>query len=203
VACPASPDLLICLRFEGNAADGSPHAVPTTPMGLRFEAGQDGLALSSGSATSVRVGPSSQPDVQRYTIEAWIKPRTLPGQGSRAGVLDNEGQFSIFIYPNGTLRCSGVGDVFATGAVSAGSWTHLACVNDGANLTAYVNGVARAATRTGAVDSSGQQTILVGQNNVSPGSPNPDPFDGLIDNVRVWRRALSPSELCTKPDCRP
>lgn len=39
------------------------------------------------------------------TVEAWIKPSSIPASGSRMGVLDNQNQYGFFLYDAGNMRC--------------------------------------------------------------------------------------------------
>ena len=81
-------------------------------------------------------------------------------------------------------------NVFGTGAVAANAWSHLALTYDGATLRLYVNGTqVSSQARTGAIATSTNQLqiggdSLYGQN-----------FSGLIDEVRVYNRALAASEI--------
>jgi concanavalin A-like lectin/glucanase superfamily protein len=70
------------------------------------------------------------------------------------------------------------------------TWTHLATTYDGSRIRLYVNGrlVATTTQRGPLVTGSGALTI---------GNYCGDRFDGLIDEVRVYDRALSASEILT------
>ena len=75
-------------------------------------------------------------------------------------------------------------------AIPLGAWTHLATTYDGASQRLYINGVlvaTRAQTGTIAV---GNQPLRVGGNNSSG-----EFFRGLIDEVRIYNRALSAAEI--------
>ena len=75
-------------------------------------------------------------------------------------------------------------------AVPLGTWTHVALTYDGAMLRLFVNGaevVSRATT--GAINPS-SSPLWIGGN-----SPFGEYFAGLIDEVRVYNRALTGSEI--------
>jgi hypothetical protein len=74
--------------------------------------------------------------------------------------------------------------------VPVNAWTHLAATYDGATLRLYVNG-AQQATRavTGPLQTSAGP-LRIGGNGVWD-----EWFAGLIDDVRVYNRALSPTEV--------
>jgi hypothetical protein len=74
-------------------------------------------------------------------------------------------------------------------------WSHLAVTYDGATLRLYVNGT-QVATRaqTGAITSS-TNPLRIGGNAVWG-----EYFNGVIDEVRVYNRALSAAEITTDRD---
>jgi hypothetical protein len=72
----------------------------------------------------------------------------------------------------------------------ANTWTHLATTYDGAAQRLYVNGVQVASrNHSGAVKVSGS-ALRIGANNIWH-----EYFAGRIDEVRVYSRALSASEI--------
>jgi hypothetical protein len=83
--------------------------------------------------------------------------------------------------------------VRGTATVARNVWTHLATTYDGANQRFYVNGVLVGTTPgTGSIVVS-NGAIRIGGNASSTG----EFFQGLIDEVRVYNRALSAAEIVT------
>lgn len=80
----------------------------------------------------------------------------------------------------------------ATPALSLKSWSHLAATYDGAKLQLYVNGALKSSLAvTGPIVSS-TAPLRIGGNGIWG-----EYFKGLIDDVRVYRRALSEAEIKT------
>ncbi|QXU48273.1 T9SS type A sorting domain-containing protein [Chryseobacterium sp. D764] len=74
-------------------------------------------------------------------------------------------------------------------ALNANTWYHVAATYDGANMKLYINGVLDATkAQTGNVNSTGAFNVGYLYNT----SRN---FNGKIDEVRVWKRALSQTEI--------
>ena len=73
------------------------------------------------------------------------------------------------------------------------TWSHVAFVSDGANTTIYVNGVV---VKSGALTLNAGNTTgeFIGSSSSNGSSPT-SPFNGLLDDVRVYNRALSPAEI--------
>ena len=132
------------------------------------------------------------------TIEAWINPRS--GQN---GTVMNYGTFATnqrfgLLYIGQRLYLVGeLHDVQGTTTIPTGVWTHVAIAYDGTAATPrlYVNGVPETGTAlysTGAFDTVGGSWRIgegVGINVVR------EPFDGAIDEVKVWMYARSGSQI--------
>ncbi len=78
-------------------------------------------------------------------------------------------------------------------------WIHIAGVYDGQVWRLYRNGeeVARQESTVGAVPVAADWAIGARAPSVAPCAPGPSEryFDGSIDDVRIYRRALGPSEI--------
>ncbi len=102
--------------------------------------------------------------------------------------------------PIGGLRCllyidGGWGFVASTPQLTLGTWQHVACVYDGSQLIAYVNGVAGAASpATGNLGTTQVLPIAIGAG-IDASSNVQARFAGMIDDVRIYARGLDPIEI--------
>jgi len=194
-----NPDLVACYRFEGNVEDGSGYSNHGTATGVTFATGIAGQAVGTVPGSDIAVPESVSLDcATALTIEAWVWPQELPASG-RAGVIDNDGQYGLFIHPGGDLYCTTTQSwLVAAAAVAAGQWQHLACVYDGSALRLYRDGVELAwQAQTGGIPTGSSNGVRIGENN-----PPGDHFTGLIDGLRVWCVARGAADLCTQAgDC--
>jgi hypothetical protein len=199
---PAGP--VLALGF--NEAAGSPIAHDSSGSGrdgsireAQIVPGKFGNALSfDGVNDWVTVADAAALDLtSAMTLEAWVRPSEIAGWRT---VLMKESPDSAAyeLYANEeTDRPSAyfvAGTTFkgvtGTAALATAAWTHLATTYDGANMRLYVNGVlARTVARTGAINTTAAP-LRVGGNNAWG-----EFFSGLIDEVRVYNRALSQSEI--------
>jgi PKD repeat protein len=162
-------------------------------------AGKFGKALYfDGVNDTVSIADSSSLDLVNMTLEAWVRPASV----SRAtNVLFKErGKkgLAYAMYASNGTNLPPAGYVYRNGNVSAvgpsalpvNTWTHLATAYDGSALRLYVNGTL-AATRavTGAPPATAN-ALRIGGNAIWG-----EYFSGLIDEVRVYNRALSQSEV--------
>jgi hypothetical protein len=200
VVCPSDrSDLVVCLPFEGSVTNVVAQPLTVTSKNIAFMPGPMGQAASLGSDSGIRVSESPVLDGQSLTVEAWLSPRSLPGRGGRAGIVDNDLEYSMFLGEGGAITCSvGLIAVTAPAVVSVGAWTSVACTYDASAITVYVDGAQVAEGRSAPINVFGLAGVTIGQNN-----PGGDNYDGLIDNVRVWRLRRTPAEICASSiSCR-
>jgi glucose/arabinose dehydrogenase len=189
------------------AADESGNANTGTLSGATWAAsGKFGKALSFDAAK--RSNLVSVPDATSLhlttgmTLEAWVNPSTLGTnpQSWRTVVLkERAGGMAYALYannraarPDGQVYIAGEQDVAGTAQLALNTWTHLATTYDGASLRLYVNGVQVAVkSQTGSIVAS-TGALKIGGNSLWG-----EWFGGLIDEVRIYNRALSAAELQT------
>jgi len=141
--------------------------------------------------------PSLQFDTA-LTVEAWIKQATTPTNVSSI-VTKGIQTWEFFVNSNGKIRLrmqtgASAWDLYGTSILTPGQWFHVVGVYDSVAEKAkvYVNGVKEnEATRTGLINYSTANPVRIGIR--SPGTTLP--FNGLIDEVRIYNRALSAEEI--------
>lgn len=202
---PVSKLLVLELGFdEGSGtvtADTSGRGRLGTVDGATWTAaGRHGGALQfDGVDDVVRVAHTDDLNFSNaLTIEAWVYP-TGPLTGWRTAVFkETSGMDAYSLYahsatagPRGQAVISGVKQTTATGtSIPVEAWTHVAVTYNGAALRVFVNGIQVSTTpATGPVGSSAG-VLSVGGNTIWG-----EYFEGVIDEVRVYRRALTASEL--------
>jgi len=88
------------------------------------------------------------------------------------------------------LKCTGrsAGPLYCETVITDGQWHRIGLVWDGSNRTLYIDGVAVADDIQPGLESS-QMGLYIGTDKaMEPGTY----FSGLIDDVRVYNRAVSP-----------
>lgn len=186
---PCDPTLLLCLTFEGDITDESPHGhVIRVDGGAAFVPGMSGnaLALDGGTFILVPASPAIQA-TSELTIEMWMRVSQLPPSGGRSGLADRNGVFGFFLQPNGELTCT---PGTARGPVDAGGgWNHVACVIGQGKTMLYVGGAPVSESEAGPPAAS-EEPIVIGAN-----SPSGDPFLGELDSLRIYARAKLTDEI--------
>ncbi len=183
------------------AADASGHGYAGAIDGpLRTTGGKFGGALSfDGVNDWVTVPDADALDLTTgMTMEAWVRPTAVGALWRTVMFKEQPGSLIYALYA-GDGKGKPATDVFTTAdkglsgttATPLNAWTHLAATYDGANLRIYVNGV-QAATKavTGSIRAS-TGLLRIGGNGIW----NDEWFAGLIDEVRLYSRALTATEI--------
>jgi hypothetical protein len=205
VTAPSDEALVLALGFDENmgltAFDGSGRNYHGTISGAERVSGKIGGALRfDGVDDWVTVADAPGLDLSSgMTLEAWVNPSAVggwntvllkEGAGNMAYELyaniDAARPAAYFTTPGGAIRA-----ITGTAALAANTWTHIAATYDGANMRFYVNGsLVRTVARAGAILGT-DGPLHIGGNEVWGG----EWFSGLLDEVRVYNRALSASEI--------
>jgi len=190
--------LILCYELEGSARDSSRNALDASPTNVSYVPGRTGLAafVTTGGALDIAEHPALDPPV--ITIEAWVRA-PWPLAGTRAGIIDNHGQYGLFLQPGGGASCIGLS---LAGVVPANVWSHVACTYDG-TARIYVDGnkVGESAGGGGALGTAGLTGVTIGADN-PPGAGSP--LLGDVDQVRMFGRVKTDAELCgaaSRADC--
>jgi hypothetical protein len=183
--CPGNDDLTLCLNFEQAIDDASPRQTPVIGRQVDFAMGPSGRAARFAEAGSIEVASEELFGPSGGTIELWVSPAAL---GRRMGLVD--GPYRLTLLPSGSAMCVASGGyALFTAAVRAETWTSLACTFDADGVALWVDGQKVRETLTPSVRRTGG-TVIGREQEESRG------FDGLLDNLRIWRTVRTADELC-------
>lgn len=168
-------------------------AVPHTQT-LSFD-GQNDVATVAHRAS---LSAASQ-----ISVEAWIKPRSVATTNNQDRVVSKGNNYELTISTGDTGCAAGTrGQVqwratiggsdarICGGQLDLGAWHHIAGTYDGATFALYVDGARVASmSRSGAMAVNSLALTLGNKSSLDR------PLEGDLDEVRIWRRALSQSEL--------
>ncbi len=208
----------VAARNNGTATDTLRYATPSGPDGPTATSGMVGGALGFDGAGDVVIAPLHYDDatpglranhsVVDLTIEAWINPAQLSGTprtilafveaetatapAALVYALRLVGNQLAFEMPVSTLP----GVVSSTTAsIAASTWHHVAVVAAAASqqVTFYVDGVNVGAVSGYFPASAGPgDQWQIGSDWIGAAVPS---FDGVLDEVKVYERALAGAEL--------
>ncbi len=149
--------------------------------------------VNAGDPTNGSLDPAN------ITISAWVWRNG--SQSSYARIVDKmaTGGYQLYAYStNNTLggyMTNGVtpsGDINSGWAIPNQQWAHVALTYDGTNMLFYGDGVLVKTQAYGSGLANTTDTFSIGNNGSGTGN-----WNGSIDEVRVYDRALSASEIKT------
>lgn len=163
---------------------------------LAFDGSDDRVALPGPGMTG-----------NAMTLALWFKADDFGTSDARlisraSGTNANDHDWMLSTVSSGSesrlrvrLRVNGSTTTLAasSGAIASDTWTHAAYTYDGIQLRLYLNGaLVGSAPLSGAIDERGALSVAIGNQPQGAGSR---PFDGVIDEVHIYDRALNASEL--------
>jgi hypothetical protein len=168
-------------------------AGPRPPAFGGFEANNNAVQFNGSSAYAG--GPVSLlNNLGAFTIAGWVNAAAAPG--SRIGLFGQNDCVEFGFINGTTLECwtpSG-GSLDAAYTPVLGTWFHVVAVGNGSTIRIFVNGLL-IGTGGSATTSYGSSTynFNIGGNGIFDTTGNF--FNGKIDEVAVWTRALSADEI--------
>jgi len=165
--------------------------------GAAWTTGKEGSAVSfDGANDYVDAGTDSLGVSSAITVSAWV---TRAGSGSDAttGIVER----GNYMYPfwldmvgqsvkNG-VRTSGTNYIQNPDDITDNAWHHLAFTYNGSYQALYVDGnEVDSDSNSGTLDDRSGKLLTIGRTAGGSGY-----FNGLIDEVKIYDQALSPSEI--------
>lgn len=174
----------LCGRYNGTLTNMTPAndwVASTRPGGSQ--------ALDLDGSNDQATIPT-MPMLTTFTLSCWVYPRSVTS-GYDTIICNNgysRGWFLTNVSSANRPNYYNSGDNLATTAVSLNTWSHVAVVYvAGSTCAHYLNGAANGSTTPSA---SGTEFNSIGAYNSTTFQ-----FDGLLDDMRVFSRALSSAEV--------
>ena len=167
-----------------------------TPTSVNFNvAGKFGNAGDFNGSSSKITGTNPVFNTTTYSVSLWANVGGLKGANYNhwAFIINNDQHLVIGEYPANTLKIY-VSDFTTSNAFytisDASAWYNIVFTRNGNSISIYVNGtLANTFSYTGLSQGTG---FKIGTNHVDNAF-----FDGKIDNVRIFNKALSSTEVTT------
>ncbi len=195
--------------FNGNANDASGNGIngiasAVTQTANRF-GGTEGAYLFNSSSSVVTVPGLASTNLSAMTLSAWVKPTGFPSPSGSiinkyAAFTGSQTDYGLMLFSDLRVHFTNVRhgsdhDITTTNSLSLDRWYHVAVTLDSAGTgTIWVNGVLQARGDVFPLVPPASEPVRIGQMVTASGSVA-DNFIGSIDDVRIYNRALSDSEV--------
>jgi sulfatase modifying factor 1 len=169
--------------FQGNAT-----TVASGPFGNAFN--------FDGSGDYINIGDELDMGTADFTLSAWVNGDPTMNQWGR--VFDKGYASAYSLHRRGSDNHIGFemlnsGNFFGTDTpLIDNTWHHVALVKSGTTVTVYADGDAESSNTVSGASQNNALPLLIGYN---PGEGTQGYWKGLLDELRIYDRALSPSEI--------
>lgn len=151
--------------------------------------GADGVKITAPASLLMSLQP--------WSVSAWIKTAGINNRGCIYSFTDSGASLymaiTLWTHKIGVWPSNGGPSLLSTTSVDDNLWHHIA-VTTGADTRIYNNGVLDCTPGASQVQTWLQRDVWIGALGQYSGS-NAYAYDGLIDDVRFYRRTLSAAEV--------
>lgn len=206
IATPPLPSPIAAYSFdedEGTIAHDSAGEHDANIKGAKwtvFGKYGTGLEFNAEKGDVLTVPDTEDLRLEGFTLEAWVLPSKARAWAPVIAKTNPEGHgYGLFAggevagHPEGIITLEEWVDAYAYGPkeLSLTEWTHLAVTNDGKKLRLYVNGELADERESDEVQAS-EAPLQIGGDTMAGWETY---FEGRIDEVRIYNRALSGAEV--------
>lgn len=176
----------VAVDATGNGHDARLHGATFVKQGKGFAVSLDGVD------DYVDCTPEKKLDITKsVAMSAWIKP-TRKAKGEASLIGEGMGSFTLTYY--NTELCFfyiGEGGNNLKEHLVLNQWQHVAASFDGTHMKLWINGQLVGNRESTKKQFSTNGNVMIG----TKGRPDLPRFKGLVDDVRIYNRALSDDEL--------
>ena len=132
-------------------------------------------------------------DLQKtLTVSVWINPKSLPSSGLKTIVSKDE-NYEFHLQPSGEINWWWQTSSFSTSGagITAGNWYHVAITYESGKQVIYINGVEKGSSAVTGDLILNNDPLQIGQDQRISSRF----FSGLIDEVHIFKGALSAAEI--------
>ena len=197
------PALVAYYQFENNTLDSSGNDNSGSIVGnVNYAPGSRGLAANfDGTSDYINVNHDASLEVSnQITMSAWVNKRSL--NTSDPILIKENNKYGLYTRDNkvrfyGRKGAANTDGIFPTGPtfesngnITLNNWHHIAVTADGSAARIYIDGqLDNSIIQDGSFIASSGVMQIGGEQSAN------SYFDGLIDNLRIYNRALTESEI--------
>jgi len=200
--------------FNGNANDNSGNnnngTVSAATLTVDRFGNPNAAYAFNGYNSKIDVQDAASLRCRKLTLSAWVKTRdtSVGSQVIYKGSMVADGEayamtlggggapFSAAKYNSNCVPGVGWKGPGTGGTMDTGTWVHIVTTFDGVTSKLYKNGVLETSAATpGLIDSCMGGGLRFGYDHLRYFVSTGDPFNGSIDDIGIWNRALDSNEV--------
>jgi hypothetical protein len=194
-------DEIINPSTDSGRSDGHLHLAPSgnTATSSAWVAGRHGSALNfDGVDDYVDCGSDSSLDITNaITISAWVKAENVSAGARQIVTKYDAGVAGAWMFKIVSQKIAwfieSTSEILGITTIEVDKWYHLTATFDGTTSKVYVNGNLENTGDIGGIPSKPTLNVWIGAQGIT-GSPG-NPFDGAIDDVKIYNYARSAEEI--------
>jgi hypothetical protein len=131
---------------------------------------------------------------EAISLLAWIRPDAAANGADQSYVTKGNNSYSLRHSNINNVEFRITETIAASTSIDGsfnGEWQHLAGTYNGSRLALYINGALRATSNSAGPIASNEYNVNIGRESVG----NRFLYDGAIDDVRIYNRALTEDEI--------
>jgi Galactose oxidase-like, Early set domain/Concanavalin A-like lectin/glucanases superfamily/Bacterial Ig domain/Bacterial Ig-like domain/Kelch motif/Galactose oxidase, central domain len=160
-------------------------------------AGQFGSALSfNGTSSYATTGLTT--NLPNWTVSGWVRGQAAPAAAAPSGPINRQANYQInwnhdnpLFQGTAAMRIGTTWHIASFGPLAGNTWYYLAATYDGETLRAYTNGQLITSNPTPSGPPAAEPAALT----IGRHATVNNFFQGSVDNVRIYNRALSQTEI--------
>ncbi len=203
-AAPLDEGLVAYYRFNGDTADSSGNArqlIATDTLLVAERFGRPASACKFNGSSSLLAAGQNEPTLNlnlAFTISCWVKIANFNPEGSTLVRKDGDVGFNVLNFgsPNRlSIEAFKNGRQYRgfAGTPPVGRWCMLSATWDGNSFAVYIDGQNQAVSQDDIARTLPIYPITIGSS-----LPWPDQgLDGVIDEVRIYNRALPAADVAS------
>jgi len=174
---------------DGDVFGATHNVIGRVGTGYRFDGVNDYIRVSDNNSLDIN---------NQITISAWINTTetgTMRIVNKESQSNDSDTYLLAIVSNKIWARINGTDGVAGVSNVNNGLWNHIMFTYDGATMSVYLNGKLENSASSSKVISSTDNDLFIGAYQSTAGGTITNYFNGSIDEVGIWNRSLSASEV--------
>jgi hypothetical protein len=186
--------------IASDSSSQSNHGTLNNGLTVSGDEGKIGLALDFEDSSTEYVSISDHSSLNfgaTFSVSLWMKIESItPWNALVAKDSWDAGEgWVLYIAADGDIRFAkgGYPSITASTPTPLDTWIHVSCSINNGNVEIFINGSSTATGTANVIDTSVE--LYLGARHLNNGTGTNDHFDGLLDDIRIYNKPLTATEV--------